>query len=234
MTNQTIQFLINISFVKSIPNLEFNGMTFPGTLSPEAFPYEGQRGRITAQTGGPGANLTPGGSSFFYSNEIQVSPCAPLQFDFTKFTPATPAGYENKAPGNHIQIAFRDFGQTDTDFFVELLHQVSGEVTYASGARESLHIDGIEVGPGPFPNSYQVFVSGMVPGEPLPDLATRPESADSFAEALASAHMQTGRPYYFTGLGRWVVPIRVAIRDADGAAIAVMTAGYAISDASTA
>ena len=78
-----------------------------------------------------------------------------------------------------------------------------------------------------------VLVSGIEPGEPLPNLAQRPESRDSFAEALASSHLRTGRPYYFDVLGHWVVPIRVAIRDGEGTTMAVMTAGYTIADAST-
>ncbi len=79
-----------------------------------------------------------------------------------------------------------------------------------------------------------VLVSGIGPGKPLPSLGQRPEARDSFAEVLESPHLRTGRPYYFDSLGRWVVPIRVAIRDSVGSVLAVMTAGYAIEDATTA
>ena len=79
-----------------------------------------------------------------------------------------------------------------------------------------------------------VLVSGIAPGSPLPNLAQRPEARDSFAEVLESRHLRTGRPYYFDSLGRWVVPIRVAIRDPEGSILAVMTAGYTIDQATTA
>ncbi|MCP3868749.1 MAG: EAL domain-containing protein [Gammaproteobacteria bacterium] len=78
-----------------------------------------------------------------------------------------------------------------------------------------------------------VLVSGIEPGEPLPNLALGPETRDSFSETLASSHLRTGRPYYFDALGHWVVPIRVAIRGDDGKTLAVMTAGYTIADATT-
>jgi len=79
-----------------------------------------------------------------------------------------------------------------------------------------------------------VLVSGIGPGKPLPSLAQRSEARDSFAEVLESPHLRTGRPYYFASLGHWVVPIRVAIRDAAGSILAVMTAGYTIDSATTA
>lgn len=79
-----------------------------------------------------------------------------------------------------------------------------------------------------------VLVSGIGAGKPLPSLAQRPEARDSFAEALESTNLRTGRPYYFESLGRWVVPIRVAIRDTSGPILAVMTAGYTIDGATTA
>ena len=84
------------------------------------------------------------------------------------------------------------------------------------------------------PDGQLVLVSGIPAGEPLPNLATREESADSFAEVLHSRHLRTGRPYYFAQLGHWVVPIRVPVLDASGQVSAVMTAGYAIEGGTTA
>jgi diguanylate cyclase (GGDEF)-like protein len=67
----------------------------------------------------------------------------------------------------------------------------------------------------------------------LPNLSERSESADSFRKALTSGHLQTGRPYYFARVGRWVVPIRVAVSDVTGELLAVMTAGYSIKGCTT-
>jgi hypothetical protein len=79
-----------------------------------------------------------------------------------------------------------------------------------------------------------LLVSGIPAGTRLPDLGQRAESSASFREALDSKQLRTGRPYYFDKLGHWVVPIRVAVRDAFGKPIAVMTAGYSISGGTTA
>jgi len=84
------------------------------------------------------------------------------------------------------------------------------------------------------PDGQLVLVSGIASGRPLPNLAQRPEARESFMEVLEGQHLRTGRPYYFASLGRWVVPIRVPIRDESGALRAVMSAGYAIEDATTA
>jgi diguanylate cyclase (GGDEF)-like protein/PAS domain S-box-containing protein len=78
-----------------------------------------------------------------------------------------------------------------------------------------------------------VLVSGVDADRSLPNLALRPESRTSFLEARRSRRLRAGRPYFFASLGRWVVPIRVAIRAPGGEVRAVMTAGYAIEDATT-
>ena len=84
------------------------------------------------------------------------------------------------------------------------------------------------------PNGQLILVSGRPKGMHLPNLLQRLESAQGFRETLASDHLRTGQPYYFDLLGDWVVPIRVTIRDETGNVQAVMAAGYAIENATTA
>ena len=84
------------------------------------------------------------------------------------------------------------------------------------------------------PDGQLVLVSGIGKGPHLPNLAKSLESRDSFREALASNHLRTGRAYFFKPLDDWVVPIRVTIRDDSGKVQAVMAAGYAIENATTA
>ena len=43
-------------------------------------------------------------------------------------------------------------------------------------------------------------------------------------ETLESMHMRLGRPYFMQSLGEWVVPVCMAIRDANGHVLGVMTA----------
>jgi diguanylate cyclase (GGDEF)-like protein len=59
----------------------------------------------------------------------------------------------------------------------------------------------------------------------LPNLLAQPASRDSFVAALDAEHMVVGRPYLVTALDAWVIPVRKAIRDADGRLLGVMTAG---------
>jgi diguanylate cyclase (GGDEF)-like protein/PAS domain S-box-containing protein len=84
------------------------------------------------------------------------------------------------------------------------------------------------------PDGQLILVSGLPEGQQLPNLADQAESQASFQETLARGHLRTGRPYYFTPLNGWVVPIRVAIHDQTGNIQAVMTAGYSIDNATTA
>lgn len=79
-----------------------------------------------------------------------------------------------------------------------------------------------------------VLVSGIGPGQTLPNLSQRAESKDSFADVLRSRQFTTGRPYYFKALKKWVIPIRTPLFDDEGKMIAVMTAGYDIERATTA
>jgi diguanylate cyclase (GGDEF)-like protein/PAS domain S-box-containing protein len=84
------------------------------------------------------------------------------------------------------------------------------------------------------PDGQLLLVSGIPKGKPLPNLLKNAESAQSFRETLTSRHLRTGRAYFFKPLADWVVPIRVTLRDHTGKPEAVMIAGYAIENATTA
>ncbi len=73
-----------------------------------------------------------------------------------------------------------------------------------------------------------VLVSSVESGSELPNLLTQAESAKSFEAVLKTGQMQTGRTYYMKLLNRWVIPIRVAIKDNNGAIPLVMAAGIDI------
>jgi diguanylate cyclase (GGDEF)-like protein len=79
-----------------------------------------------------------------------------------------------------------------------------------------------------------ILVSGVAPGQPLPNLRAREYSRPSFELALLRDAIVLGRPYFMAQLQRWVIPIRVAIRDDQRRPIAVMTAGYPITGEGTA
>lgn len=60
-----------------------------------------------------------------------------------------------------------------------------------------------------------LLVSGTTPGEELPNLLQQPEAAESFRDVLQSRRMMMGRTYYMPLLQRWVIPIRVALKNGD-------------------
>lgn len=47
-----------------------------------------------------------------------------------------------------------------------------------------------------------------------------------FTQTLQSNHMVVGKTYYFKALGRWVIPLRKAIRDESGNVLGVMSTGF--------
>ncbi|MGK7295117.1 MAG: putative bifunctional diguanylate cyclase/phosphodiesterase [Candidatus Wenzhouxiangella sp. M2_3B_020] len=69
-----------------------------------------------------------------------------------------------------------------------------------------------------------VFNSGIDPGR-MPNLLRQEVSRDTFIAALKSRYMVIGRPYRIGELDAWVIPVRKAIRGADGELLGVMTAG---------
>lgn len=84
------------------------------------------------------------------------------------------------------------------------------------------------------PDGQLVLVSGIKPGQALPNLATLPQSRDSFREVLESRQFRTGRAYYFKLFNRWVVPIRAPIFDEQGRLLAVCAAAYFVEQANVA
>ncbi|MCB1174796.1 MAG: PDC sensor domain-containing protein [Leptospiraceae bacterium] len=77
------------------------------------------------------------------------------------------------------------------------------------------------------PSGQLKLVSG-IPSQNLPDLSKMEQTRDSFAAVLHTRHVQLGRSYYFTRLGSWVIPARVALLDLQGEVTGVMTAGIKI------
>ncbi len=83
------------------------------------------------------------------------------------------------------------------------------------------------------PDGQLVLVSGTEPGVRLPSLMARSESAMSFQQALGAGHMITGRTYFLPLLQRWLIPLRVAVRDASGKIVLVMTSGIDLDSPAT-
>ena len=66
----------------------------------------------------------------------------------------------------------------------------------------------------------------------LPNLLNQEESRDSFRYALSTDKMVLGRTYFMPALQEWVIPVRKRIVNAQGQAVAVMTAGLRLGKAS--
>lgn len=77
-----------------------------------------------------------------------------------------------------------------------------------------------------------VAVSSNLHSDNYPNLMQNPETKETFERALHSQYLVIGRTYFVKSLQQWVIPIRKAIRDSNGQAIAVMTAGFAINNES--
>lgn len=68
----------------------------------------------------------------------------------------------------------------------------------------------------------------------LPNLVRNPRSAVSFRECLEMNRLVLGHTYFFEGFGKWVIPLRLALRDASGTPVAVVSTGLDLeSDAHT-
>ncbi|HFD81090.1 MAG TPA: EAL domain-containing protein [Gammaproteobacteria bacterium] len=78
------------------------------------------------------------------------------------------------------------------------------------------------------PDGQLVLVSAVSAGTELPSLMKQPESVESFRRALSSHGMVAGRTYYLPLLKRWLIPLRVAVRDAAGQVQMVMSLGIDI------
>ena len=78
-----------------------------------------------------------------------------------------------------------------------------------------------------------VLLSGIAAGTPLPNLALGESTRESFAETLHSRNLNIGRPYFIEVLNNWVIPMRVALPEADGSVRWVMTAGLDLDGGNT-
>ncbi|MBV0934237.1 putative bifunctional diguanylate cyclase/phosphodiesterase [Marinobacterium weihaiense] len=83
------------------------------------------------------------------------------------------------------------------------------------------------------PDGSLLRVSSNMDMERLPNLLTHPSTAESFQQTLDSDAMVLGRTYRVPALDTWVLPIRKALRNEQGAVVAVMTAGLRIGSGGT-
>ena len=78
------------------------------------------------------------------------------------------------------------------------------------------------------PDGQLVLVSGVPAERNLPSLLDRAESREGFLSALQSDQMVIGRTYFFPLLQKWLIPVRLAMRNAAGEVVLVMAAGINI------
>ncbi|MCP3871136.1 MAG: EAL domain-containing protein [Gammaproteobacteria bacterium] len=83
------------------------------------------------------------------------------------------------------------------------------------------------------PNGQLVLVSGIPPGNPLPNLLAQSESATTFLQIFDTDRLVIGWTYYMPLLKKWLIPIRIAVQDSQGNIKLVSAAGLDI-DASQA
>ncbi len=82
-------------------------------------------------------------------------------------------------------------------------------------------------------NGQMVLISNVPPGVPLPNLLHNPHADNSFGLALKNEGMVTGRTYYQPLVNSWIVPLRIAIRDANNKVSMVMASGLDMDSPST-
>ncbi len=78
------------------------------------------------------------------------------------------------------------------------------------------------------PDGQFFALSSNVSLEQLPNLKGSEITAPSFNLALKEDKLILGRTYYFEPLGKWIIPVRKALRDDSGKVLLVMTAGLEI------
>ncbi len=81
-------------------------------------------------------------------------------------------------------------------------------------------------------NGEIALISNVKTDIKLPNIRTNLTTAKDFLKALASNHMELGRPYYFTGFKTWVLPLRVKVESVvDGVLeTAIMSAGMKLKN----
>lgn len=78
------------------------------------------------------------------------------------------------------------------------------------------------------PTGQLIALSSNINLEQLPNLTETEETRASFELALIEDKMILGRTYFFEPIGEWIIPVRKALRDANGDVLVVMTAGIRI------
>lgn len=75
------------------------------------------------------------------------------------------------------------------------------------------------------PDGQLTVVTNVPPKTPLPNLLHANNSKETFERVLLRDGITLGRTYYMKALGKWVVPLRAPIFNADGELLFIMTAG---------
>jgi len=78
------------------------------------------------------------------------------------------------------------------------------------------------------PDGELLVVSENLQGKNLPNLKESPRSSYTFRKALESQNLVVGSTYFFELLGRWITPIRFALRDDRGQVQMVITTAFDI------
>lgn len=75
------------------------------------------------------------------------------------------------------------------------------------------------------PNGQLLLVSGIPAGKPLPNLLEQIRSTATFMQVFDTNRMVVGRTYFMPLLNKWLIPIRIAVRDEQNFVKLVMSAG---------
>lgn len=76
------------------------------------------------------------------------------------------------------------------------------------------------------PEGELLVVSENLQGKKLPNLKQSSRSAYTFQKALDSSNLVVGSTYFFELLGRWITPVRFALRDDSGRVQMVITTAF--------
>jgi len=79
------------------------------------------------------------------------------------------------------------------------------------------------------PNGQLLIVSGIPAGKPLPNLLQQTASTSTFLQVFDTNRLVVGRTYFMPLLKKWLIPIRIAVKDGEQHIKLVMTAGLNIN-----
>ncbi len=79
------------------------------------------------------------------------------------------------------------------------------------------------------PNGQLLIVSGIPAGKPLPNLLQQTASTSTFLKVFKTNRLVVGRTYFMPLLKKWLIPIRIAVKDGEKRIKLVMTAGLNIN-----